>query len=644
MKNEKKKNGLPEPVNELPAQHEVRAEADWLKHLTALKSISAQINLESDLDALLEVIVAQIRVTLPVDMVAFLLHDPEEQCLVLEKSSGFVPEPQPTLKYPENTGVGGYVFQSGQAIVVHDFRNDPRFREPFPAYELQASTLMAVPLLSRQGRAGVLLIGDTGDQTALTEHVLGLLELIAALATIALDNQYLHRRMNRLNREMESLAAENTRKNDEMLQFNKNLKKKINLATKQLHIAYQKLRHREQELNQKVLELISMKEVGEAVSALFDLDIVLRLILNIALGHLKAEQGSVMLIDPASQLLRIKVAQGLSYDVVKKTAIPLGHSIAGTVAQKGEPLLVENIELNDQFQIKKSDQKYKGKSLLCVPLKIKEQVLGVININNKLGGEAFNVKELEILSVFANQAALAIEKAQLQQDIAHAEEVRRVLEKYLSPNVIQKIVDKEITVELGGIQKEITVLFLDIRGFTSLAEKLSPVEMVAFLNKFFGLTTEIIFRYEGTLDKFTGDGLMAIFGAPLDLQNPAVRAVSAALEIIQDTEKNLMLSQLIGNRNFHVGIGINTGPAVAGNIGSTQRMEYTAIGDTVNLAYRLEKSAGPEEIVISEPTYEKVKHVVDIYMEGILTLKGKTEQVKYYVVRAKKEPGKDRGA
>lgn len=418
-------------------------------------------------------------------------------------------------------------------------------------------------------------------------------------------------------------------------QFNNELEEKIAITTQNANDAYQKLEQREKELNEKVLELISMKEVSEAVSSLYDLDIVLKLILNLALGHLNAEQGSIMLLDKEKKILKIEVAYGLKKQIVDETIIKQGESIAGFVAENGQPLLIKNIEEDTRFNKKHSDGKYTGKSLLCVPLKTRNHILGVINVNNKVGPGVFNNEDLEIITSFANQAAIAIEKARMQKAIAREQKFREVYDKYLSTKIIEKIMGQNLDVALGGKQQVVTVLFLDIRGFTAMAEKMSAKTMIQTINRFFGKITDIIFEYDGMLDKYLGDGLLAVFGAPITAKDDPIRAVYAALKIIKTVKKSFTSIKENYGKPLQVGIGINTGHVVAGNVGSSKRMDYTVIGDAVNIAYRLEKTAGPQEIVMSEETYKKVKNIVSVMLEGVLTLKGRSQKVKYFAVSEK---------
>src|SRR6185369_3026641 len=189
-------------------------------------------------------------------------------------------------------------------------------------------------------------------------------------------------------------------------------------------------------------------------------------------------------------------------------------------------------------------------------------------------------------------------------------------------------------VRMGGASQEVSILFADVRGFTSLSEKLPPEKIVEILNEYFTRVTDVIFDHGGTLDKFLGDGLMAIFGAPISKGNDAANAVKAALAI-----QSLMFelnrdAQARDWPELQVGIGVNTGIVVAGNIGSPKRIDYTVIGDAVNVSSRLCSNAKPGEVLISETTSAKVRGLFDLKRLEPLQVKGKTLPLNVFQVKA----------
>ena len=236
---------------------------------------------------------------------------------------------------------------------------------------------------------------------------------------------------------------------------------------------------------------------------------------------------------------------------------------------------------------------------------------------------------LVVAGVFA--AAIFVEK--YIAEIIRKKQILQSFEKYLAPQVIKQLSkDEEYDFTLGVEKREVCVLFVDIRGFTTMSEKLSPEEVSQILNEFLSEVTKCVFRHSGMLDKFIGDAAMAVFNAPTDLPDYLFKAVCAAVDIRNCGETlGKRLQERYGN-SVNFGIGLNCGEAVVGNIGCEIRMDYTAIGDTVNTAARLEAKAAGGEILISEALYERLKDRIDARFKEEMTLKGKALPVKVYSV------------
>lgn len=219
------------------------------------------------------------------------------------------------------------------------------------------------------------------------------------------------------------------------------------------------------------------------------------------------------------------------------------------------------------------------------------------------------------------------------REIKRRKSITNLFGKYVAPQVVSEIIKAgENQLSLGGKKKIISVLFVDIRGFTPLSEKATPEEVVEILNDYLELCESAVFHNEGTLDKFIGDAAMAIYNAPLMVENHAFKAVLTALEMKEKSEPLRKNLEKRFGRNVYFGIGINTGEAVVGNIGSKQRMDYTAIGDTVNTSARLESNAKGGQILISQSTYDLVKDKVDVLDLGYIKVKGKSQELKVYEV------------
>jgi class 3 adenylate cyclase len=220
----------------------------------------------------------------------------------------------------------------------------------------------------------------------------------------------------------------------------------------------------------------------------------------------------------------------------------------------------------------------------------------------------------------------------MAKSLREKEVIKGAFSKYVTKSVVDRILEHKDGLKLGGEKKVVTIFFSDIRGFTPMSEALSAEEVVHILNEYFTAMTAIIFKYEGTLDKFMGDAIMAVFGAPIDLPDHAERAVLAAVEMSEKMKALQAKWRNEGKKEVNIGIGINSGEVVVGNIGSNERMEYTAIGDNVNLTQRLESVAEKGQILISSATYERVKHKIEAVMLDPIKVKGKAEKVLAYSV------------
>lgn len=211
--------------------------------------------------------------------------------------------------------------------------------------------------------------------------------------------------------------------------------------------------------------------------------------------------------------------------------------------------------------------------------------------------------------------------------------VLNAFRKYVAPEIVDEIASKgDFQIKLGGENRDIAVLFVDIRGFTTMSEVLTPEQVVEILNQYLSLTTKAIFDNKGTLDKFVGDATMAVFNSPFDLEDYEFKAVCAAMDIV---EGGIALEETLYKqygRSIGFGVGVNVGPAVVGNVGCEFRMDFTAIGDTVNTAARLEANAKKGQVLISDALYERVKDRVEVEEVGNIPLKGKSNGVFVYSV------------
>jgi adenylate cyclase len=270
-------------------------------------------------------------------------------------------------------------------------------------------------------------------------------------------------------------------------------------------------------------------------------------------------------------------------------------------------------------------------SALCAPLLGNQgTVLGIIYLDSLGPGHSFSEEDLEFFTAFAGMAAVAIENGQLIERMRREAVVLSNFQRYFAPDLARQIAGQEGEIQLGGAKRQVVVLFSDIRGFTQLSERMSPDGIAGLLTDYFTEMVEIVFRYGGTLDKFMGDALMALWGAPIARIDDADRATRAAIGMQQALRQLNVRWQQQGRPALAVGIGLNAGEVFAGNIGSERRLEYTVIGDAVNIAARLCSQAGPGEILIAEPLHAVLSQPPPVSSLTPVPLRGKSRPVPVY--------------
>jgi adenylate cyclase len=248
---------------------------------------------------------------------------------------------------------------------------------------------------------------------------------------------------------------------------------------------------------------------------------------------------------------------------------------------------------------------------------------------------SFTSEDLELITAVAAQTAMVVETVKAHKRLAREEVARANYSRFMPEYVVKQLLDNPDSFRLGGVNQTITVLFADIRGFTALSESENPEKVVGLLNRYFSAMSEIIFSHGGTLDKYIGDGLMAIFGAPTASPNDSQNALTSAIDMQKRLVQLNEELQAEGYNAVHIGIGLHTGEATIGYIGSNKRSEYTAIGDTVNLAARLEQNAKPGQILISEATVRacRCEDTVSFIPHKPLNVKNRLQPVTLFEVK-----------
>jgi adenylate cyclase len=380
--------------------------------------------------------------------------------------------------------------------------------------------------------------------------------------------------------------------------------------------------------------LFVLYEISRQLHAMQDFNALLRTILDLVFAVVDADCGCILLAD--GQNLQDLVPVVVKHRDARSQAlrpVQLSRTIVETVVRDRVALLTSNAMDDARFGSAASIYGHQMRSVLCVPLWKKDTVIGVLQLDSVRAGTQFTNGDLELLKAIGSQVSMVIEQANLNEHIRREEQARRQLERFHSPQVVEMILRGGAQAPGGMIEpRELTatVLFADIIGFTSLAERMPARAVTAILNRYFSRMTDIVFAHDGTLDKYIGDGLMAVFGAPIEKDDDAVRAIRAA----RDMRAALGALRCDAGEPLaiHIRIGLNTGRVVAGNIGSPRRLEYTVIGDPVNTASRIENLAQPDQILIGEETCRRVKDVCDVRAVGLRRLKGKAADVMVYEV------------
>jgi len=511
-----------------------------------------------------------------------------------------------------------------------------------------------------------------------------------------------------------------------------------------------------QQLEKVQIELINLRalaEISQVVNSSLEVNEVLRIVMDTIIRLTGAERGFLMLKSPQGAM-EMRIARNWEQETIAANDFEISRTVIQRVNSSGQPVLTTNAQEDPRFETHESVIAYNLRSILCVPLKVKGELTGVIYADNRFRSGIFTEQELDLLTSFANQAAIAIENARLfdsikntlsevselknlmdnvfssmvsgvittntenlitlcnqaaqailekpiaeilgkplDQAIAHLtpalspitqkilaenrslvgleavyskpngeqaywrlnlsplkdansetqgvalvfddltekkalEAQRSLFEKMVSPQVISQL--DPIHLRLGGRRTEISILFADIHGFTQFSENLEPEELVNVLNQYLAVAADAILAHGGTIDKFMGDAVMAWFNAPLPQPNHPLQAVKAALALRQACHQ--LAQSFPPEKQLNFGIGIHCGDALLGLIGNEQRIEYTALGDSVNTAKRIQENAANNQILISETVFQRLKEHIMVKSAPPLQAKGKKEPIIVYEV------------
>ena len=387
-----------------------------------------------------------------------------------------------------------------------------------------------------------------------------------------------------------------------------------------------------EELRRKAQILGLLYEMSKTLGSVFDLKTLFAKATEIVFEVTPADRAVAMLADEKGELKSIASKTRDESLRVLTDRLPVSRTVTRKAMTDKMAVLSQDARQDAQFSGSESIVSQGVRSTICAPLVAESGVHGVIYADRLDPFAAFSEDDLALISAIAAQTAVAVETARAHERLAREEVARANYGRFLPPFVVQKLLENPESFTLGGTNQLITVLFADIRGFSRIAERERPEKIVRLLNRFFSEMTEIVFAHGGTLDKYIGDEIMSLFGAPTVTPDDASNAVSAAIEMQKRLiELNVEL-KTDGFEQIGVGIGLHTGEAIVGYVGSERRSEYTAIGDTVNLASRLQANALAGQILLSGVTAQSVAGKFSLLPRTPITVKNRVQPVPLFEV------------
>jgi class 3 adenylate cyclase/FixJ family two-component response regulator len=377
-----------------------------------------------------------------------------------------------------------------------------------------------------------------------------------------------------------------------------------------------------QKLEQHVRDLNTLSQVGKSITELMQPDKMLNRIVDAVLYVTRSEECSLVLVDSET---------GKVGGCLQKR-----RPANGKPAEQPPPRLMTAPLTLPEDDCEEVPVHHPDETVLSVPMQVGQRTIGTLSISKLIAGQ-FSSHDDRLLHMLADYAAIAIHNMQLMRQLQRTKErekqqIRGLFERYVAPTVVEQVLAQPGKVQLGGIRQPVTVLFADVRGFSSFSSNTSPEILVELLNQYMRVAAEAVLAQEGTLDKFMGDAVMAFFNAPLPQSDHALRAVRAAWRLCQMVEK--LHQHLPAEHRLYFGVGVGIGEAVVGNIGTAQMMNYTVIGDSVNKVKRLQEQAKGGQILISQETYYAIQSDVEVRNVGEILLKGQNQPRPVYEVVA----------
>jgi adenylate cyclase len=371
-------------------------------------------------------------------------------------------------------------------------------------------------------------------------------------------------------------------------------------------------------------------ELGEKLGSIFSLDEIFDKVFEILMQSTPASRSIIFRKNEQGEFA--EVASRMRDDGEASRPLPISKTIFEKVARERVSVMLTDAQTANQALASHSIIAHQIRSVMAAPIVGPRGLLGIIYADYYDLAETFSAQDLDVLNAVAVQTGIAINAVINHERLQKQAEARTKFERFLPRQVVDEILRSPEKIKLGGVRQKVTALFADVRNFTSLSENSSPELIVGLLNRYFTLVSEVIFKHGGTLDKYIGDGLMALFGAPYAGELDAIQAVRAAMEM---QRAMVGFNQQLAAENLppiSIGIGVNTGQAIVGYIGSESRLDYTAIGDTINTAARVEGIAKPGQIIITENTVQVLDENFQVRQLGTEKLKGKNVNLRLFEV------------
>jgi len=386
-------------------------------------------------------------------------------------------------------------------------------------------------------------------------------------------------------------------------------------------------------LKKKAETLERLYELNRILSSDFSQEQIFKKVSEMVFRLTSADRFFVLLRDCATGELWTEAAEFRDPDARKDTEeILISKTVVDRVVDERVSLLSLDAQADDRLVGAQSIVMQNIRSVMCAPLMGKDSVLGALYADCTERRKILREDDLDLLNAVAAEASIAVDNARTHVRLVREELARAKYRRFMPPHVVDEILANPDTLNLGGTNSPLTMLFSDVRGFTSMSETMAPQAVVRVLNEYFAEMTPIVFANGGLLDKYMGDGLMALFGVPISKDDAAVDAVKCAIEMQQRMTVVNQGLRGAGLPEIAIGIGINSGMATVGYIGSEERTDYTAIGDAVNLAARLEKRAEAGQIIISRATLDAIGDRFPVKPCYEIVVKGKREPVQIYEV------------